>query len=374
MKITGGTIAKIICGVFVFLAIIKLHSLLVSIVIAVVIASFMEPMIVFFTKRGMRRGVSVLLCYSIIVLTIFAFIFFAIPPLVKETFSAINSLPDTIKTADILNPIQKSLYSTAKNIFPDIPQSIPLEDLVSLITSSFSNFAGGIFDTVSRFFGGIVSFILVIVLSIYLTIEERGVARFLGMITPREYEEYVINLWTRVQTKIGRWIQGQFILMAIIFLLIFIGLTICKLFMGDKIQHIFLLSLISGLLEFIPVIGVFVSTVIAFLFTLIKGGTGAAVIVVILFTIIHQVESHIIYPQVVKKVTGIPPLLVIISLIAGIELAGFVGVLLSVPIAVLIFEYLDDHNNRKKMINIEPEVIGIVEVESKSESAEEAAL
>lgn len=366
MKITGGTIAKIICGVFVFLAIIKLQSLLISIVVAVVIASFMEPMIVFFTKRGMRRGVSVLLSYSIIGLTVFAFIFFAIPPLVKETFSAINSLPDTIKTADILNPIQKSLYSTAKNIFPDIPQTIPLEDLVSLITSSFSNFAGGVFDTVSRFFGGIVSFILVLVLSIYLTIEERGVARFLGMITPREYEDYVINLWTRVQTKIGRWIQGQFILMAIVFLLIFIGLTICKLFLGDKIQHIFLLSLISGLLEFIPVIGVFVSTVIAFLFTLIKGGTGVAFIVVILFTIIHQLESHVIYPQVVKKVTGIPPLLVIISLIAGIELAGFVGVLLSVPIAVLIFEYLDDHNNRKKMIHSEPEVIEIVQVVDES--------
>lgn len=351
MKITGGGIAKIICGVFVFLAIIKLQTLLVSIVIAVVIASFMEPMIIFFTKKGMRRGVSVALSYSIIALTVSAFIFLALPPLVKETFSAINSLPDNIKTADILNPIQKSLYGTAKNIFPDIPQSIPLEDLISLITSSFSNFAGGVFDTVSRFFGGIVSFIVVIVLSIYLTVEERGVARFLGMVTPREYEDYVINIWTRVQKKIGRWIQGQFILMGIVFLLIFLGLTILKIFLGDKIQHIFLLSLVTALLEFIPVIGIFIATIIAFIFTLIKGGTGVALVVVVLFTIIHQVESHVIYPQVVKKVTGIPPLLVIISLVAGVELAGFVGVILSIPIAVFIFEYLDDHNNRKKLIH-----------------------
>ena len=103
-------------------------------------------MIAFFIRRGSRRGSSVFFSYTIVVLALAAFIFLAFPPLVKETFSAINSLPATIKTADILNPIQKSLYSTAKNVFPDIPQSISLEDLISLITSSFSDFAGGVFD------------------------------------------------------------------------------------------------------------------------------------------------------------------------------------------------------------------------------------
>ena len=75
-----------------------------------------------------------------------------------------------------------------------------------------------------------------------------------------------------------------------------------------------------------------------------------AVFVVVLFTVIHQMESHIIYPMVMKRITGVPPLLVIISLIAGIELAGFVGVLLSIPFAVLIVEYLGDFHRRKKML------------------------
>lgn len=202
----------------------------------------------------------------------------------------------------------------------------------------------------SRFFGGIVSFILVVVLSIYLSIEHRGVARFLGLVTPRQYEVYVIDLWSRVQHKIGRWMQGQLLLMAIVFILVFVMLSVLKIFLGDKIQHIFLISLVAGVLEFIPVLGIFLSTIVAFVFTIINGGLPIALLVVVLFTIIHQLESHIIYPVVMKKITGVPPLLVIISLIAGIELAGFVGVILSIPAAVLIVEYLDDHNRRKRII------------------------
>ncbi len=350
MNITAGSIAKVICGILVFLALDKLQGLILAVLVAVVIASFMEPMITFFVKKGARRGSSVFFSYSIVVIACLSFIFVALPPLVKETFSAINSLPATIKTADILNPIQKSLYSTAKNVFPDIPKTISIEDLISLITSSFSDFAGGIFDTVTRFFGGIISLILVLVLAVYLSVEDRGVARFLGMVTPRQYETYVINLWDRVQQKIGKWIQGQFMLMGLVFALIFAGLGVLKLFMGDQIQHVFLLALLAGLLEFIPVVGIFIATTVAFLFTLINGGIGVALAVVILFTVIHQIESHVVYPLVMKKMTGVPPLLVIISLVAGVELAGFVGILLSIPMAVLIVEYLDDHNRRKRMI------------------------
>lgn len=353
MNITAGSIAKVICGIFIFYGVIHLQSLILSVLVAVVIASFIEPLIVFFTKRGFGRGSSVLISYGSILLIGAAFIFLAMPPLIKETFSAINSLPTTIKTADILNPIQKSLYSVVKNIFPDIPPRISLEDMLNLITSSFSNFAGGVFDTVSRFFGGIISFILVIVLSIYLSIEHRGVARFLGMVTPRQYELYVIDLWGRVQFKIGRWMQGQLLLMAIVFVLVATTLTIAKIFLGDQIQHIFLISLVAGILEFIPVVGIIISTIVAFIFTILNGGLPVAILVVVLFTIIHQMESHVIYPMVMKKITGVPPLLVIISLIAGIELAGFVGVLLSIPFAVLVVEYLDDHNRRKRMVEEE---------------------
>ncbi len=349
MKISANDIIKIIVGILAFIALIKLKSLIIAIVVAVIVASFIEPLILFFKKRIGNRGLSVLLSYLILILVFLSFLFFAIPPILKESVNAINSLPDTIKTSDLLNPIQKGLYRSAKNIFPDIPQTISLEDLTSLIAAYFSDFAGGIFETFSKFFDSIVYIILVLVFSIYMSIEEKGVEKFLKLISPKEYEKYIINLWGRVQRKIGLWMQGQLILMGIVFLLVLVSLSVLKIFLGDSIKNILLIALIAGFMEFIPVIGTFISTIVAFLLSFISGGFGVALIVVITFTIIHQIESHVLYPAVIKKIIGIPPLLVIISLLAGIELAGITGIILSIPISVLIVEFIDDKYKRDQI-------------------------
>jgi predicted PurR-regulated permease PerM len=350
MKITSKDIFKVIMGILIFAALVKLQSLVISVLVAVVVASFMEPLVLFFKKFGMNRGFAAIFSYLLLIAVFLSFFFFAVPPLLKQSVSALNSLPDTIKTSDLLDPIQKSLYKTAKSVFPDIPPTISLEDLTSLITAYFSNFAGGIFDTFNRFFSSIVSFILVLVLSIYLSVEEKGIAKFLRLVSPKEYEKYIVDLWNRVQRKIGLWMQGQIILMGIVFLIVLVSLSVLKIFLGDQIQNIFLIALIAGFMELIPILGTFVSTIVAFLLTSISGGLGVAVIVLVVFTLIHQIEANIIYPAVMKKIIGVPSLLVILSLIAGVELAGFVGVILSIPLSVLIVEFLDDKKRRDAIL------------------------
>jgi predicted PurR-regulated permease PerM len=63
--------------------------------------------------------------------------------------------------------------------------------------------------------------------------------------------------------------------------------------------------------------------------------------------VVQQFEAHLIYPVVVKKVVGVPPLLVILALIVGAKLAGFLGILLSVPIAAAIQEFVSDVDRQK---------------------------
>jgi putative heme transporter len=63
--------------------------------------------------------------------------------------------------------------------------------------------------------------------------------------------------------------------------------------------------------------------------------------------VVQQFEAHLIYPVVVKKVVGVPPLMVILSLIVGAKLAGFLGIVLSVPIAGAIQELVNDIDRRK---------------------------
>ena len=66
-----------------------------------------------------------------------------------------------------------------------------------------------------------------------------------------------------------------------------------------------------------------------------------------LYVIIHQFENQLIYPLVVKKVVGVSPIVSIVALVAGWQLAGFLGIVLSVPIATVFIEFFDDFEKDK---------------------------
>ena len=65
------------------------------------------------------------------------------------------------------------------------------------------------------------------------------------------------------------------------------------------------------------------------------------------YFIIGQIENHILYPNVMNKMVGVPSVVVIISLIVGAKLAGFWGILIAVPLAAIMIGFLDDLDNHK---------------------------
>jgi predicted PurR-regulated permease PerM len=174
------------------------------------------------------------------------------------------------------------------------------------------------------------------VLSFYFAVQERGVENFLRVITPLKYEEYVISLWRRAQQKIGLWMQGQLVLSALTGILVYLGLLI----VGAPFP--LLLGVLTAIGELIPIFGSLIVGIIAVIITLTNSGLALAFIVAGLFIVVNQFESNLLYPLVVKKIVGVPALLVIIALIVGLELAGFLGVLLSVPVAAVLQEFISD--------------------------------
>jgi len=320
-----------------------LRSLGLIILTGIVIASVVEPSVKWLVRRNIPRALSAIFVYAVIVALFTAVFSFAIPPLLGEMVSAFNSIPKYIKTIDIFTPINKNVYSGTKILFPDIPSTISVGDIVSNVTETVSSFSGGIFDTVAGFFGGIISTILVVVIAFYLSVREDGVGEFLSIVVPPEHEKYVRNLWRRAEVKIARWMQGQLVLGLVVFIFIYIGLSIIGL------KHALLLALIAGIFELIPVVGMTLSAIPAFFLGVLDGGIGVGLFVLGLYLIVQQIEAHAIYPLVVKKLIGVPPLLVIISLVAGAELAGIVGALLAVPVSVALMEYIDDVERRKKV-------------------------
>jgi predicted PurR-regulated permease PerM len=107
------------------------------------------------------------------------------------------------------------------------------------------------------------------------------------------------------------------------------------------------LALITASFELIPIIGPILAAVPAITFAFIDGGTTSAVLVAGVYLVIQQLENNLFHPLVVKKIVGIPSLVAIISLIIGGQLAGFIGIVIAVPVAAALMEFLHDVEKRK---------------------------
>jgi predicted PurR-regulated permease PerM len=337
VNITAGSIIKAILFALLLFFLWYLRDIVLVVLTAVVIASAIEPAIRYFMRHGLNRLLSVVLMYLLVATAFFAILFFFIPPILNDAANFLEQLPATLANIDLTTTTHGFLPSSVTNNFSSANL---LQNLSATITST----TGGVFSTVSAFFGGLTSFVLIVVFSIYFSVQETGVDDFLRVVTPAAHQVYVLNLWKRSQDKIGKWMQGQLILAVIVGVFLYISLVLFG------IPHPLLLALVAAAFELIPVFGQFLAAVPAVAVAFADGGTTEALIVVVIYVVIQQFEAHLIYPVVVKKVVGIPPLLVILSLLVGFQLVGFLGVLLSVPIAGAIQEYVSDVDKEKKRL------------------------
>lgn len=340
ISITSGTIVKglaIIVGAWVLWT---LRDLVMIIVTSVILASSIEPGIKFLSKFRIPRIPAVLLTYLAVFSLFVALIFAFVPPIVNEAAEITQKLPGMLQSID-------------KNILGDKGILMSMIGEGSAINGGIANLFGkisggestqGVFGAVGTIFGGIFSFILIVVLSFYFAMQEKGIENFLRVILPFNNEAYAINLWERSRAKIGKWMQGQVLLGVLIFVLVYLGLTIFQ------IPYAMSLALLAGLLEIIPVFGPILSSIPGVILAFTVGGPTLALIVAAFYLLVQQFESHLIYPLVVRKVVGVPPILVILALIIGVELGGVLGVLISVPVAAALMELVEDIERKKGMI------------------------
>ncbi len=340
VSITPGAVIKTILIIVAAYVVWLLRDLLLLILTAIVIASAIEPGVVWIIRRKIPRILAVLFMYLAVFGSLFSIVYFFFPPILADANQFFASVPQYLNTINIPTSLTGVSNSTAQLIAQDQSQSIL--STVAVFQQAFTSGSAGAFRLVATFFGGIFSLFLVIVLSFYFALQETGVEDFLRLIAPEKHEAYVVNLWGRAKKKIGLWMQGQILLSVIVGVLVSLGLFI----MG--VPYALLLGIFTAIAELVPIFGSLVAGTAAVVVAFSTGGVPLAFIVAGLYVIVNQFETNLIYPLVVKKVIGIPPLLVIIALIAGGEVAGFLGVLLSVPVAAAAQEFFSDLDRGKR--------------------------
>ncbi|MEK9168073.1 MAG: AI-2E family transporter [Patescibacteria group bacterium] len=341
IHISSGTMFRVVLIGLLFVALYFLRDLALVLLASVVIASAVEPATRWFSRYKIPRVLGVLFVYITVAIVLGAIFYLFIPALFAETANLGNLLADRIGSLDITTT-SKEVFTGADagTLVNDLSKAFPLQDAIKGFETFARSLSGNAFHAISVVFGGVLSFLLIIIISFYLAVQEDGIVNFLRIVTPERHEDYVINLWRRSQQKIGKWAQGQVILGLLIGVLVYLGLTVLG------VKYALTLALLAAVFELIPIFGPILAAVPAVLFGFSEGAT-LGLMVIGFYIIIQQFENHLIYPLVVRKVVGVPPLLVIISLIIGAELAGFLGILLSVPIAAALMEYADDVQKKK---------------------------
>ncbi|MCK5096242.1 MAG: AI-2E family transporter [Candidatus Pacebacteria bacterium] len=343
VKITSGTIIKTILILAVFYFLYLFINLVLVILTAVVIASAIEPATKWFEKYRIPRVPAVIMVYGLIISAFIGVSCVFVQPLVEDIIS-IDSTYNISTTV--------SEYVGTNDDEGAMALDFSFQGILQDIRDALSGTPEQAFQTISSIFGGLLGFVLVIVFSFYFAVQENGISNFLCIITPNKHEKYVIDLWKRTQKKIGLWMQGQLILGLIVGVLVYLGLALMQ------VPYAMTLALIAAMFEVIPIFGPVLAAVPAVLFGSIHGiyligfiepGLTAGVIVVLFYVIIQQFENHLIYPLVVRKVIGVPPLLVIIAMVVGAQAAGFLGIILAVPMAAALMEFTNDIQKEKSL-------------------------
>lgn len=342
INISTATIFKVI-GILLLLAFVYfIRDILVILFVAVILTTVIDPLVNLFEKKKIPRAAGVLIIYGILFLIFALIIVLLAPPIAEQIGQLTKSLPNYW--------MQISQSFTGLGQFSDGNEFInTLQKQLQSLELSFTRATTSIFGAIYSIFGGIVSFIFVLVLTFYMTVQRDAIKKFFFSVSPSKYHPYLIDLFSRIQEKIGSWVKGELVLVIIIGILSMVGLRILG------IKYFLVLGLLAGLFELIPYLGPVFAAVPA-VFLAFAQSPWKALFVIILYWGIQQVENNIIVPKVMHRAVGLNPLVVIIVILVGAKIAGFIGILLAVPVATVLSVVIKDFFDKSSFSQIKTQI------------------
>lgn len=318
------------------------RAILTPFILAAIFAYLFNPVVNFFSNRvKLPRSLSIIIIYVLIISIIVAGSITLSKRILEESSELtqyattvrlearhqIEFLPDWIRPA-----INDTIYSLEKTKLFSSPSDL------SFFPKAFS---------------GILSFIIFLFSAFYFLKEGRMMKEKLLNFMPNEYKFEIEILLRKINTALGSYLRGQVFLVILVSTVLFIALSI----LGVKFSLI--LAIFSGFAEIVPIIGPIVAASVAAIVAFVGGGSNfgltplqTAIIVVVIYTVVRQVQDYLINPYIMGKITKLHPLIILFAVIAGEHIAGVVGLILAVPVAGILrilLEYsLDKVSDNKK--------------------------
>jgi len=329
LDISWGSILKIALGGLIIYLLFSIRSILILIIFALIISVLFNPAIDFLQRRRIPRVLAAGLIYVLIFGVLGSSIY-----LVSLSF-----IPEIRQFSELFSQYFEKIALPLKGLGVEVFESF--EVFVEASEKWLIGASANIFAALASVFGGLFSAFTVFSLAFFFSLEEKWMEKAIRLFFHKKHEDSALNVWSKSQQKISGWFGARVLCSIFVGLVTFLAL---KLF---KIDYAFSLGLFAGITNIIPILGPLfagaIITILVFLEDWLK-----AVFVLGAFILIQQIEGNILNPILSKKFIGLPPVLVLISLIIGAKLWGLLGAILAIPLAGILFEFIRDFLKKKK--------------------------
>lgn len=326
VSLTTGTLLKVVLIALALAFLWFVRDILAILFVALLLAAIIDPFADWLAKRKLPRGLAVVLVYIILGGILLA-VSLVLVPIVAEQLS---QLATNLPTTPLLNSLGR---------FRDVVVQYGLEENLrsglASIQTSIADTATSLFSTLRGIVGAVATLFIILVLTFYMVVEDEAARRSFRHIAPEQYQPYLTSLLLKMQKKVGAWLRGQLLLGLVIGVAVYVGLSLLG------VRYALLLAVVAGTFELIPYIGPVISVIPAALIAL-GDSPFKALCVLVLFLVLQQTENHFLVPKIMQKATGLNPVVSIVALLVGVQVAGIAGAFLSIPVATMVSVLLDD--------------------------------
>lgn len=333
IDISSGTIIRAVLILLLLWFLFLVRDIIMLVFIALIIVSAIDPIVDWFQRKRVPRSVTVIIIYLVFIALIGFAISLLVAPIASEIRGLGSALPQLLEKINFYFQGLQSV-SADQNFQNGVTGSL------GNVSQKLTDFGSNVFSGTISFFGGLLSFLIVLSIAFYLSVQESGSKKFFASLLPAEHQEYGLELINRIQYKMGRWLQGQIVLMVLVFVIDYAGLLVIGA------PYALILAIMAGILEIVPYAGPIVSAIVATAVSLLHG-PALGLLVLALFVLVQQLEGYVFAPLVMKKAVGLNPVVVIVAILIGAELAGVLGIIVSIPIATVLSEIVKDLTEKK---------------------------
>ncbi|MFL5766624.1 MAG: AI-2E family transporter [Actinomycetota bacterium] len=311
MKVAAGLLVVFVLA----RGVAAVSNVILLVLASLVLAIGLQPAVSWMERRGTRRGWAVAFIFLAAIVVIGGFLAIVIPIIIKQLAGLVDAAPGYLTRAQRGNGVLAQLDDQF--------------DLMGKLRSLSSQLPTTAFAVAKSFTALVFNTVTVFILTAYFSTALPQIRRAVARLMKRDHRENFQRILEESTTRIGGYVMGNLVVSVIAGAVSVVGL----LLLG--VPYAAVLGVWVGIADLIPAVGAYLGAIPALVVAAFVGfpqfvGT------LVLFIVYQQLENYVIAPRVMKHAVDLSPAAVIVALLVGGSLAGFVGALLSLPVAAVI--------------------------------------